>query len=143
MLISFLVAAFVLLHCYRNGQTGSRSFSSVFSFFVIATKKETKKGLERNDIHRVPFIVLRFSGGTTVTSKFVFHLSINSQRQTPHNCRGSTALHHSTTKAELKYHIGNAPYSFPIVFFCFFFGQAKKKIRTWVSSMYNFHIAIL
>jgi hypothetical protein len=41
--------------------------------------------------------------------------------------QGSTALHHSTTKAQLKYPVGNGLYSFPIVFFCFFFGQAKKK----------------
>jgi hypothetical protein len=41
--------------------------------------------------------------------------------------KGSRPLHHSTTKAQLKYHIGNGLYSFPIVFFCFFFGQAKKK----------------
>jgi hypothetical protein len=39
------------------------------------------------------------------------------------------ALDHSTTKAKLKFTSGNGLYSFPIVFFWYFFGQAKKYIR--------------
>jgi hypothetical protein len=41
-----------------------------------------------------------------------------------------TAHHHSTTKVQLKCPTGNGLYSFPVVFFWYFFGQAKKYIRS-------------
>jgi hypothetical protein len=44
--------------------------------------------------------------------------------------QGYAVLHHSTTKAQLKYPFRKRAVLFSEVFFCFFFGQAKKKSRT-------------
>jgi hypothetical protein len=44
--------------------------------------------------------------------------------------QGSTVIHHSNTKAKLKNPFRERAVSFSEVFFCFFFGQAKKKGKT-------------
>jgi hypothetical protein len=41
--------------------------------------------------------------------------------------QGSAAVHHSNSKAKLKYPAGKGLLSFPAALFSFFFGQAKKK----------------
>ena len=70
-----------------------------------------------------------------MTSTFIFQRVYFSRRlpelERESTCiyvdQGSAAVHHSSTKAKLKYLAGKGRLSFPAAFFCFFFWQANKK----------------
>ena len=96
-----------------------------FSWKKESNQRKFKKGTKQP----VPFIVPWLSCSATVASAFVVYAcSVRLRDSNFWGIRGSAVLHHSSTKAKLKNQSENGLLSFSEVFFCFFFGQAKKKI---------------
>jgi hypothetical protein len=64
---------------------------------------------------------------------FVMHIYLNCLgfiSSAAESNQGLTVIHHTSTKAKLKNFFRKRAVSFSEVFFCFFFGQAKKKRKT-------------
>ena len=110
-------------------------------FLCLETKKVTKESSRKKRLPRVSFLGLRYGLSYSVASAFVFHAyscGTNKENRrlnlvivfwdspTNQHHQGPTALHHSSTKAKLKYPPKRGCNPFRMPFFGYLFWASKK-----------------